>query len=216
MRAQTIEYYQKRAAEYDKIYYRDNPERQAELKDLYLLSQNALAGRSVLDVACGTGFWTRIISEQARKITGIDINQTTLDKAGTKEFGCPVEFITGDWRKMPETNKQFDGLLMTYVLSHVKRQDNDALREAIKSIIPPGSPAFLCDNNLLCEMERELIWDEDGINSYKLRKLENGEEFTILKNYFDKEELLLVFERWGKVNKFIFKDYYWAAVLNLE
>ncbi|MEE9443699.1 MAG: class I SAM-dependent methyltransferase [candidate division Zixibacteria bacterium] len=216
MRDQTIEYYQKRAAEYDKIYYRDNPMRQAELKDLYGLSQGVLSKLSVLDIACGTGFWTRIISEQAREITGIDINQATLDEAGKKEYNCPVEFIPGDWRKIPEIDKQFDGLLMTYVLSHVKRQDSDTLRETIKNIIPAGSPAFICDNNLICEMEKELIWDKEKINSYKLRKLENGKKYMILKNYFDNEELLRIFEQWGKVRRFIFKDYYWAVVLTLE
>lgn len=216
MRDQTIEYYQKRAAEYDRIYYRDNPERQSELKDLYNLSQGILSNRSVLDIACGTGFWTRIISEQAKEITGIDINQATLDEAGKKKYSCPVEFINADWRKIPKFNKKFDGLLLTYVLSHVKRQDNKTLLRAVKGIIPSGSPVFICDNNLICEMEKELIWDDEKINTYKLRKLENGEEYTILKNYFNKEELLHTFDSWGKVNQLIFKDYYWAIVLNLE
>ena len=51
-------YYNRRAAEYEQIYRRDDPARQAELSSLTLAMQQTLAGRRVLELACGTGFWT--------------------------------------------------------------------------------------------------------------------------------------------------------------
>lgn len=47
-------YYAARAAEYERIY--DKPERQAELQRLRALIPAYLAGRSVLEIACGTGY----------------------------------------------------------------------------------------------------------------------------------------------------------------
>ncbi len=173
---QTIEYYQKRAGEYEKIYFRDNPARQSELAEMYALSGRVLADRQVLDLACGTGFWTRIVSEQARSVTAIDINTAMLAEAGKKRYHVPVHFIRADYFYPPFASARFDALLASFVISHIRRQEMDRWRDIVRQMVQPGSPAFLCDNNLVCEMMPELIWDEEHVNSYKTRRLENGEE----------------------------------------
>lgn len=205
-----------RAGEYDKVYSRDNPGRQEELAELYSLSRGTLKGRHILDLACGTGFWTRLISEEAASIVGVDINQATLVEAEKKTYHCPVRFIQADVFHTPFNAGEFDGLLLTYLLSHLKRQDIDPLAQKIRNIIKPGSPAFVCDNNLICEMKPDLIWDDDHINSYKIRRLENGNEYRILKNYFEKDELIEIFRTWGMIEKLSFGTYYWSAILKVQ
>jgi demethylmenaquinone methyltransferase/2-methoxy-6-polyprenyl-1,4-benzoquinol methylase len=210
---ETIEYYQKRAGEYDQIYLRDNPVRQAELAAMYTLSQQALAGRQVLDLACGTGFWTRIVSATAASIVGIDINPATLAEAERKIYGCPVRFILADMFHLPFDRRRYDGLLATFILSHVRRQDVPSLAETVFRAVAPGSPVFLCDNNPITEATREIFWDDQHVNTYKKRRLEDGEEFTILKNYFERDELETVLAPWGRIEAVIYRDYYWAAVV---
>lgn len=212
---QTIEYYQKRAPEYDKIYFRDNPDRQAELAKMYAASRQALRQRHVLDLACGTGYWTKIVAEQASSIVGIDINSGTLAEARRKHFGCPTFMAQADFFRLPFRGGNFNGLLATFALSHVRREDFETLRAGIQELIEPGSPAFFCDNNDVCELISELIWDENHVNSYRRRKLENGEEFIILKNYFTGDELTEIFSSWGTIEKLTFDAYYWSATLRL-
>lgn len=213
---ETIEYYQMRAGEYDKVYTRDHPGRQAELAELYALSRQTLRGCNVLDLACGTGYWTRLISEKAASIIGVDINSATIREAEKKTYNCPVKFVLADIFEAPFKPGEFDGLLMTFLLSHVRRQDLDQMARKIKGILRPGSPAFLCDNNLICEMKPDLIWDKEHINSYKRRTLESGREYRILKNYFEADELRGILENWGTVEKMMFNTYYWSAVLTLS
>jgi ubiquinone/menaquinone biosynthesis C-methylase UbiE len=212
----TIKYYNERAREYDKVYFRDNPQRQSEIAQLYAMSRRTLADRNVLDIACGTGFWTKIISEKARSITGIDINPATLEEARKKNYLCPIDFIIGDFFDLPFGKDAFDGLLATFVLSHIKRQDINELYNSIRKMVKAGSPVFLCDNNLICEMIPDLIWDKPHINSYKKRRLENGDEYLILKNYFSQEELADRLGNWGTVERIIYFEYYWAVVLTLK
>src|SRR5207302_8191007 len=69
-------YYAARAAEYERIY--EKPERQRDLARLRELIPAYFAGRDVLDVACGTGYWTQWIAPGARRVTAIDINVETL------------------------------------------------------------------------------------------------------------------------------------------
>ncbi|MEZ5360457.1 MAG: class I SAM-dependent methyltransferase [Candidatus Zixiibacteriota bacterium] len=212
---QTIEYYQKRAREYDKIYFRNDSLRQAEIHYLYALSRRVLVGRDILDIACGTGFWTRIVSDAVQSVIGLDINSGTLEVAREKTYRCPVDFIEGDFLNIGQLPKKVNGLLATFVMSHIKRQDYGALKETIARHVPPGSPIFFCDNNLICEVKPELIPDEEGINTYKKRILENGEEYTILKNYFEADELKSIFSDWGEITDFYFRKYYWAVCVTL-
>jgi ubiquinone/menaquinone biosynthesis C-methylase UbiE len=212
---QTIEYYQKRAPEYDKIYFRDNPDRQAELGAMYAVSRRTLRERHVLDPACGTGYWTKIVSEQAASIVGVDINSGTLSEARRKHFVCPIFLVQGDFYHLPFGERQFSGLLATYVVSHVRREDIGVLRDEMRRLVAAGSPVFMCDNNAVCEPIPDLIWDEEHVNSYRRRKLENGEEFVILKNYFKEAELTDIFESWGTIEKLTYDTYYWSVVLRL-
>jgi demethylmenaquinone methyltransferase/2-methoxy-6-polyprenyl-1,4-benzoquinol methylase len=215
-RDETVKYYQMRALEYDNVYTRDNPGRQEELAELYALSGDTLKGHHVLDIACGTGYWTRIISEQAVSIVGTDINPATLAEAEKKEYKCPVRFVQADVFDLPFTNNEFDGLLTSFILSHIKRQDLECLAQGIAHVIKPGSPVFLCDNNLICEQKPDLIWDNEHINSYKKRRLEDGSEYRILKNYFDREEISEIISPWGRIEKLNFGTYYWSVVLTMQ
>lgn len=212
-RDRMIEYYRKRAGEYDKIYFRDDPVRQSELSDLYQLSRETLSQKSILDIACGTGFWTRIVSESTQQVFGMDINRQTLIEAGQKSYKCPVSLIEADIYNLPIIENRLDGLLATYIVSHVKRQDLEALGQSLKSCLKPGSIAFICDNNLICEIHNKVEYDKEKINSYSQRRLENGEEYLILKNYFEEGELADIFGRWGNLGTIVFRKYYWAVLL---
>src|SRR5690349_22677599 len=76
------EYYARRAAEYEKIY--SKPERQANLARMTDDVAEAFRGRSVLEVACGTGWWTPHIARHAQRVDAYDINDETLAIARTK------------------------------------------------------------------------------------------------------------------------------------
>lgn len=51
-------YYDKRAEEYERIYFRNDPVRQAEQAALAKQMGSLFLNRKVLEVACGTCFWT--------------------------------------------------------------------------------------------------------------------------------------------------------------
>ena len=123
------------------------------------------------------------------------------EKAGVPVFDSRREAQIQPWRK---SARDF------------QRQELGKLNESIRKAVKPGSPAFLCDNNLICEMVPDLIWDDNKINSYKIRQLENGNKYKILKNYFSREELTEIFEDWGEIKQVMFSKYYWAVALILK
>ena len=71
------QYYSKRAAEYEQIYQK--PERQHELEWLRGRIPAIFRDRTVLEVACGTGYWTQYIARTAAKVHACDINDSVLE-----------------------------------------------------------------------------------------------------------------------------------------
>jgi len=62
----------------------------------YLWAMNWVAGKDVVDLGCGTGYGTFMLSWLARQVTGIDVDQETIDFA-TNHFPAPnLTFCVGD------------------------------------------------------------------------------------------------------------------------
>src|SRR5688572_12701321 len=56
----------------------------------------ALRGSRMLEVACGTGYWTTRLSLSVSHIDAIDGDTSALRLARQKTYGCPVTFIHHD------------------------------------------------------------------------------------------------------------------------
>ena len=86
-----VDYYAKRAREYERVY--DKPERQSDLARLHEIVPVMFAGRRVLEIACGTGYWTAPIASPVRSMPrSLDSGGRTFAwKTSTHFFpGCIV------------------------------------------------------------------------------------------------------------------------------
>ena len=86
------EYYRRRAEEFEAVYDRADPARRAEIKLLSQAAQEALRGRRVLEVACGTGYWTRLVSRTAREITATDSGGRGAQRRAAQDLSLPGDF----------------------------------------------------------------------------------------------------------------------------
>jgi len=75
------DYYAARAAEYDTVYLK--PERQADLRQIERWLPGVFVHRSVLEIACGTGYWTQFLAPVCTSIVAIDAAPETLRIART-------------------------------------------------------------------------------------------------------------------------------------
>jgi ubiquinone/menaquinone biosynthesis C-methylase UbiE len=190
-----VKYYRDRAREYEQIYEWRDPRRQEEQDRLGEELKQAFRGRNVLDIGCGTGYWTERISEAAERITGIDINETVLEIARSKTYGCPTEFRQMDGYGMEFPPCTFTGALASFWLSHVRLEDVDSWIEHMHGVLAPGAQVFIVDNTYIEGVGGRLVTKEGDPNTYKLRTLNDGSQHLIVKNYFTAEELLELFSR---------------------
>src|SRR5919109_4178747 len=99
-------YYAKRAAEYEKIFQK--PERQADLARLRHDIPALFRDERVLEIACGTGYWTPLIAAQAESVLATDYNEETLVIARSKRYPKGnVRFERADAYALPAWPQKF-------------------------------------------------------------------------------------------------------------
>ncbi|MBD3258449.1 methyltransferase domain-containing protein [candidate division GN15 bacterium] len=208
------EYYGRRAPEYEQIYYRHNPQRRREVDDEADRLRGLVRGRRVLELACGTGYWTKVMSETAAAIVASDMSAEMIEMARAKEYGCPVEFVQADMYGHDFGTGRFDVVALGFWYSHHPRQSFDRLYEVLERPLMPGGTIWMVDNNPPAEgPSLESVGIDEHGNNYKKRYLDNGQEFTILKNYFERKDLEELLGRRFDVKLLLHNPYYWSAVL---
>jgi demethylmenaquinone methyltransferase/2-methoxy-6-polyprenyl-1,4-benzoquinol methylase len=206
---QLSRYYASRAREYDRIY--DKPERQADLARLKDLIPGYFAGRDVLEIACGTGYWTQFIAPVARTVTAIDINPETLAIARSRGFPADrVKFDVADVNALPRAYFDFSAAFAGFWWSHVRRADRPAFVASLHRALGIGAIVVALDNRYVEGSSTAISHvDADG-NSYQLRRLANGSEYTVLKNFPTEAELVSEVSEHGTAVEYIACDYYWV------
>ena len=176
-----IEYYDKRAGAMDAAYAGEPPDWVlAMVADM----QAALRGRRVLEVACGTGHWTRFAAEAAAHVTGVDAAPRMLELARSKGFSA--DYIIGDAYRLDEVPGDFDAGLAMQWFSHIPRARIGEFLAGWHRRIGPGAPVFLADNQV---MPYTSTYGKPGTDdTFEERELD-GERFEVLKNYFTADEL---------------------------
>ena len=201
-------YYAKRATEYERVYAK--PERQADLSALRTRIGRMFAGRNVLELACGTGWWTPVIAQSAAKVTALDVNDEVLEIARGKQLPAgKVEFVKGSAYEIPDFGRVHNGLFAGFWWSHVLLQDLDAfLRDAVRAVAPGSLLGFL-DNRYVEGSSTPLARRDAQGNGYQVRKLDDGSVHEVLKNFPDEGELIRRASRHGWGANVELLEHYW-------
>lgn len=197
-----VTYYQCRAREYERIYHRDDPTRQAEQQLLETAMIAALRDRQVLEIACGTGYWTQRLAPHAARILALDAAPETLEVARSKTYpagtvvgtvAVRVEFQLGDAYALEPTGA-FDGGLSNFWLSHVPKSRLETFLRGFHACLEPGARVFMADNVYYPQVTNGVPFSKAGLeDTFALRTLEDGSSFEIIKNYYDAADLERMF-----------------------
>lgn len=182
------EYYAKRASEYDTIYGR--PERQSDLRRLESVVGQSFAGWDVLEIACGTGYWTRFIAQRASSIVAIDCNRQVLEVARQRAYGeCPVTFVETDAYTLSEVSGRFDAAFCGFWWSHVPRRRLPAFLGLLHSRLRNGALIIAIDNIYVEGSSTPIAGRDCNGETYQIRMLQDGTRHEVLKNFPSEAEL---------------------------
>ena len=211
--ASLIDYYAERANEYERIYKK--PERQDDLAKLKGIFQNTFAGQSVLEIACGTAYWTQIISQTAKSITAIDINEEVLQIARTKNYGCQVGLQKADAFNLAFPKNFTAGLAVAW-WSHLRKSEIKKFLSQFHRQFFSGSLIAFMDNKFVLGSNTPICRTDNEGNTYQLRKLENGTQYEVLKNFPNADEARQFVGDSAAEFSWVELQYYWFLTYKLK
>jgi SAM-dependent methyltransferase len=103
-----------------------------------------VAGLEVVDMACGEGYGSDVLSKRAARVTGVDANPEAHEHARLRYRRGNLQFK----RDMVETYSQpCDAIVFLQTIEHV--QDPQAVLEHLRSLLRPGGVAYVSTPNVL-------------------------------------------------------------------
>ena len=177
-----LAYYRSRAAEYDEwALRRGSFDRGPEANAKWFAEVDALEAAlhevepwgNVLELACGTGQWTRRLLEHAETLTAVDAAPEVLALNRERVGDGRVNYLQADlfdWRP-PE---RYDTVFFSFWLSHVPPEHFEPFWELVRASLAPGGRVFFIDN-LPSRTASEVDPELDGPDGVSVtRRLSDG------------------------------------------
>jgi ubiquinone/menaquinone biosynthesis C-methylase UbiE len=173
------EYYDARAAEYDDWWLQRGLYEERERagwrdeRDAALAAVAALPRRRTLDVACGTGFVTRLLTGD---VVGLDQSERMLAEARRQAPGAT--FVQGDGLELPFEDGSFERVFTSHFYGHLEEDDRLRFLEEVRRV----APELVVFDAALHLGEERAEWEE--------RVLNDGSRWTVYKRFFAAGSLL--------------------------
>jgi ubiquinone/menaquinone biosynthesis C-methylase UbiE len=203
------DYYAARAPEYDLVYLK--PERQADLLEIRRWLPTVFGGKSLLEVACGTGYWTQYLAPVAERVLAIDASPETLRIAQTRVATSNVEFVIGDAYKLSAAAPGFQSAFAGFWFSHVPKNRIREFLMCLHAALMPGAKVVFLDNRFVEGSSTPVSERDHEGNTYQMRRLDDGSTHRVLKNFPSPLELSRSLEGIGADLKFHEWQYFWAV-----
>ena len=212
---QSAQFYAKSASNHDRVY--DRPERQQDLAAMQGHVADILRGHTVLELACGTGYWTRFIAHSADKVVATDINPEMIALARLRAL--PADKVTlrvADAWDLPQDIGDFTAVFIGFWWSHVKREEQERFLAGLKKRVGKDTFIVLLDDAYV-EGSSETVCrtDMEG-NTYQIRVAPDGLRYEIPKTYPSDSALRKKLASSVREIKIVRLEYFWLLTCRLK
>lgn len=192
--AEQRRYYSARAPEYDDWWLRregytlDPDAREGWFADVAALEAELRRfgpSGDVLELAAGTGIWTRRLAGYADRVTAVDASAEVLELNRAKVGpGAAVHHVVADVFEW-EPPRTFDVCFFGFWLSHVPHARLAGFWDLVGGALTPGGRVFLIDNARTGDPRHTVSRSGEVMR----RRLSDGREFEIVKRFWAPAEL---------------------------
>jgi ubiquinone/menaquinone biosynthesis C-methylase UbiE len=192
--AEQISYYRARAHEYDGWWLREGrydrgPEANARWFAEVETVERAVAefepAGEVLELACGTGLWTRRLIDYAAHVTAVDSSDEVIAINRVRVDDQRVEYVQADLFEWTPPVARFDVCFFGFWLSHVPEARFEQFWEKVRGALRPGGRVLFIDSD---RSDRSTAADhhlpELGEETMT-RRLDDGRQFQIIKRFYE-------------------------------
>lgn len=143
----------------------------------YAMAAEYVKDKIVLDIACGEGYGSSLLSKNASAVTGIDIDSKTVSDASKKYSKSNLKFIQGKVEDIPASDNWFDVVVCFETLEH--SDEHEKIFSEIKRVLKPGGLL------IISTPEKKYYTDLPGSqNSFHLKEVYEDEFIKLLAGHF--------------------------------
>jgi SAM-dependent methyltransferase len=175
------EYYRANAGAYDLAY-----DFNEELRSLEMVVDGFPIAGDVLELACGTGQWTRLLARCGHRVTAVDGSPEMLSRARERVAGLGVDFVQADlfdWR----APRRFDTVFFGFWLSHVPAERLGRFWNMVRDALYPAGRVCFVDSGPGDTANEEILVGQPA--PAVRRQLEDGRTHRIVKVFRDPDIL---------------------------
>ncbi|HSW87547.1 MAG TPA: methyltransferase domain-containing protein [Candidatus Saccharimonadales bacterium] len=211
------EYYNKKAHEYEEVYNIKDKKRLEEQELIKKYIEESFINRYVLELACGTGYWTKSLLNTTQKVIAIDQSSEMLTIASKRYANKPnISFLQEDIYTPPTSFPKFSGCMANFLFSHIPKKDITKFLQTLHTRLETNAFVFFVDSNYQEGQGGTLVKKKGNEDTWKRRNLNNGEEYDVLKNYYSQKELEEIFGKYSRKLLVQYLTNFWIVGYYLE
>lgn len=217
-----IEYYRARAGEYDEWFYRvgrydwgaeRNRQWFAEVETVFNALRAVGKVGTALELAAGTGNFTKELASIADHVVALDASPEVLEINRDKVKSPNVEYRQTDLFNW-QPDAEYDLVFMSFWMSHVPPEKLNSFLETVRKATKVGGRVFMVDSlrdkTRTSTASNHADYDPESI--YHTRKLNDGQEYTIVKMFYDESLVTKLAEHGFTASYHTSGDYFWWVV----
>jgi len=193
------------------------PDMDEDIDDMSIHLGNLLTGHTVLELGCGTGYWTEVVAESAASVLALDINANLVDIA--RERGMPadkVSFRVADALDLPEDIGKFSAVLVSFLWSHLTKGEQEKLLATLKKRLGKDVLLVILDDSFVEGFSETTARTDAEGTTWEILTTADGERVELPKSYPSDSALRKRLGNAGKEIKIERVEFFWILTCRLK
>lgn len=149
----------------------------------YAIAFDYIKDKKVVDIACGEGYGSFLMSKYAKNFTVIDIDEDTIINANSKYKNNNLSYLQGDVSEIPLQSSTIDAVISFETIEHTTKHDE--IMQEIKRVLKPDGLLIMSSPDKSNYSEKRGF-----INKYHVKELYSEEFKNLIKKYFKYDKML--------------------------
>jgi len=177
------EYYAARASEYDLTAGYEDPVAEPLRAAAKTRCRNLFRDKDVLEIACGTGYWTEVIAQVARSVLAADVCEGMLAVARKRLAAYSnVQFQVADAYSLEGVRGGFNGACAVWWWSHIPKRLLPRFLGTLHGRLQPAARVLFVDQLPSAYTQKDQQVEASG-DTTEVRQLSGGRAFRVVKNF---------------------------------
>jgi len=165
----------------------------------YWWIESKAKGLDVLDCACGKGYGSFIMSHSANSVTGIDLNQESIEIANSTFKASNLSYQIQDVLKLGEWGRKFDIITAFEVIEHIPPETTDIFLASFKQALKPNGKLIISTPN-----HDVVLKSRSSVPSFHINNFRSYELKEALERHFSKVNMIGQFVERTGIQKVVF------------